>query len=155
MQNSPTMASTEQAAQTSGFSPERGDADADTSDWEGVVPTTATSYADAGEMYGEEEVGKTVVSTRVNCGFLSMCSLLPRCIYCRRFRYSVRKEACFYCLWLSTSTSFVLLAGSLDHGHRDVLATCHVFVVSCLGIPCSPKHLTNSAWLDFILQTTV
>lgn len=60
------MASTEQAAQALGFSRERGDADTDAANWEGVAAATATSYSNAGEMYGEEGVGKTVVSARVN-----------------------------------------------------------------------------------------
>ena len=63
MQKSPPMDSTEQAL---GFSPERDDPDADAANWVGVAP--ATSYANAGEMYGEEEVEKTVVSTRINSG---------------------------------------------------------------------------------------
>lgn len=69
LQNSPPM-DTSQQAQALGFSAERGDADA--SHWEGVVPDTATSYANAsnaGELYEEEEeVGNTVVSTRIYSG---------------------------------------------------------------------------------------
>lgn len=88
------MASIEQPAQALGFSPERGDADADAADWEGVSRATATSYANAGDLYGEEEVGKTVVSTRISCGIFVTPSVIVSVV-----AYIVRKEARISCVW--------------------------------------------------------
>lgn len=121
LQNSPPM-DTSQQAQALGFSAERGDADAshaDASHWEGVVPDTATSYANAsnaGELYEEEEVGKTVVSARTNSGIF-VCFVSSVHSVCQVFAYIISYH----------------VPESLDYRHCDALVECCIFVVCPLS----------------------